>query len=177
MHMRRYSAFLCFATALACAGVAHAASPAHGKQVSSGDVRFAVPPVSDARLMKIRGGFDIGNGLLASFGISRLVYIDGNLVSHTSVNIPNMAHVTQAQLSALGTALGKVNIIRNGPGNHIAPTSIGKGLGATVIQNSLNNQQIRTATKINATVKDLGAFHRINLGNSLRSAVIKSRVH
>lgn len=167
-----------FAAVLALTGVAHAAQPdARGAPTSPGDGLFAVAPVDDARLMNIRGGFDIGNGLLASFGISRLVYINGDLVTHTSVNIPDMAHVTQAQLQALGSALGGIHIVRNDHGTNIVPASIGQSLGATVIQNSLNNQQIRTSTTIDATVKSLGAFNRINLGNSLQSGIINSRSH
>lgn len=177
MRIKR-SALVCLAAMAASTGVAHAAHPgAPVEPTQASHVSFVASPVSDARLMRIRGGFDLGNGLLVSFGISRLVYINGRLVAHTRVNIPDMSHITRAQMDALGTALGKVNIIRNGRDNHIVPGAVGQGMGATVIQNSLNNQQIRTLTTIDATVKNLRAFKRVNLGNTLQSAVIHSRSH
>lgn len=138
---------------------------------------FAVAPVSDSRLMNIRGGFDLGNGLVASFGISRLVYINGNLVARTNVNLPDLSHVTGAEANALAAALGRVDIIQNGPGNNVMPGSINAAPGTLVIQNSLNNQQIQALTTINARVKDLTQFNAINLNNNLQSAINNSLGH
>jgi hypothetical protein len=175
------SIFLAFAAALAvvAAGAAQAAEPGSQAPPTQAEraMPFAATPVSDARLMRMRGGFDLGHGLLAQFGISRLVYINGDLVAQSRVQIPDMAHVSGAQLKTLAAALGRVNIIRNGPGNAIAPAADSQALGATVIQNALDNQHIRTLTIIDATVKDLDAFHRINLGNALQSGVINAQTH
>jgi hypothetical protein len=43
---------------------------------------------------------------------------------------------------------------------------------ATVVQNSLNNQDIRTLTQINAGVNSLGILHAINTQGALRDALI-----
>ena len=51
----------------------------------------------------------------------------------------------------------------------ISPTSIG-----TVIQNTLDGQKIQNMTVINATVNSLGLLRSMNLGASLRGAVIDS---
>lgn len=170
-------------TALACAAlgtvpsIALAAQSADAHTTPATAPLLAAAPVSDSRLMNIRGGFDLGNGLVASFGISRMVYINGNLVAHTSVNLPDLSHVTGAEANALAAALGRVNIIQNGPDNSVMPGSINAAPGTLVIQNSLNNQQIQALTTINASVKDLNQFNTINLNNNLQSAINNSLGH
>jgi|SRR5690348_1235136 len=139
------------------------------------DSPFAAPPVSDSTLEGARGGFDLGNDLVASFGISRAVYVNGNLVVNTSVNIPDVAHISTDQANALASAVGTTEVIRNGPGNSVDPGAFDHATGALVIQNTLDNQQIQALTTITASVRDLGQFNGINLGNSLQTALINSR--
>lgn len=134
-------------------------------------------PVSDAQLDAARGGFDVGNGLLASFGIDRVVYINGNLVAQTSVSIPNIASMTAAQASALAAATGNVSVVQNGAGNTLAPTMLNGATAAMVIQNSLNNQDIKSLTTINASVNNLGQFSSSRMAESLQSALIGSLGH
>jgi hypothetical protein len=132
--------------------------------------------VSDGRLDTMRGGFDFGNGLVASFGLERSVMINGTLVSTTSVQIPNIAQMTPAQATALAAATNTVNIIQNGPGNTVDPSAIGKvGSGATVIQNTLNNQNIQNLTTLNATVNTLSTFKNLNIQSTIQNALINSR--
>lgn len=133
--------------------------------------------VSDEQLDAMRGGFDFGNGLLASFGIERVVYINGNLVAQSSVNIPNIASMTAAQASALATATGNVSVVQNGAGNTFAPAMLDRTTAATVIQNSLSNQDIKSLTTINASVNNLGQFSSSRLAESLQSALIGSLGH
>lgn len=174
--MRRDVVFPFFAAAIAFAGAARAAPPAvNGSNMASQAMPFSVAPVSDTRLMNMRGGFDLGNGLIASFGISRLIYIDGNLVAHTSVNIPDLSHLSSTQAQALASALASIDI-RNGVGNSVSPGAAGAP-GTILIQNSLDNQKIRAMTTINATVKDLSTFNAINFSNGLQSAVNSSTGH
>jgi hypothetical protein len=154
--------------ALGCAALTHAQSvpspslPAH--QVAG----FGFP-VSNARLDTVRGGFDLGNGLEASFGIERAVYVDGELVSYTSINIPDIAHITTQQAVALASALGTVNV-QIGPGNAFNPSSMGQAVGTTVIQNTLNNQTIRNLTTLNVAVNTLNAFRDDALQQALQNA-------
>jgi len=142
---------------------------------ATGDSTFAAPPVSDSMLEDARGGFDLGNGLVTSFGISRAVYVNGNLVVSTRVNIPDLSHISSEQANALAAALGTVSVIHNGAGNSVDPGAFDHATGALVIQNTLDNQQIQALTTLTASVRDLGQFNGINLGNSLQSALINSR--
>ncbi|HWX67967.1 MAG TPA: hypothetical protein VNZ27_16250 [Rhodanobacter sp.] len=178
---------LCVLTGLSIAwlGMAHAqdtSSSLSGSPVSSMPASWrtvAVWPVavSDGRLDDTRGGVDLGNGLLASFGIARMVYINGNLVSSTHVDIPDIGRMTPAQASALATATETVNTIQNGAGNTVDPATFDHATAATVIQNSLDNQDIRSLTTINAAVNSLNTFHALGLQESLQAGVIGSLGH
>jgi uncharacterized cupredoxin-like copper-binding protein len=133
--------------------------------------------VSNRRLDGMRGGFDAGPSLQASFGIQRAVYINGNLVTSTSVNIPNIGQINAAQASALAAVTNTVNVIQNGPGNSFDPAPLTHATGATVIQNSLNNQNIQTLTTVSAAVNSLDTFKNMNLQSTLQSALTGSIGH
>lgn len=133
--------------------------------------------VSDRQLDSVRGGFDAGGGLLASFGIERATYINGQLVAHSQVSIPDVAHITAGQAQALALATSTVNVIQNGPGNVVEPRSFAPGSAATFIQNSLDNQNIQNLTTINATVNTLGAFRAAHLQESLQASAIQGLGH
>jgi hypothetical protein len=81
-------------------------------------------PVGEDTLEQTRGGFDVGNGLVASFGIDRAVYVNGNLVTTTTFNVPDIAHMTTAQASAMQTALGTVLVTQVGPIRSILRRSV-----------------------------------------------------
>lgn len=181
---------LCVLTGLsiAWAGMASAQDPSFAPQpapsrLSASGMRAvsAWPAaVSDRRLDATRGGFDLGNGLLASFGIERAVYINGSLVSSTRVNIPDIGRITPDQASALTAVTGTVNIIQNGANNTVDPATFGQfghATAATVIQNSLNNQDIRSLTTINATVNSQNMFRSLGLQESLQAGLIGSLGH
>lgn len=160
-------------------GATHAETVAVAPRTAAAGVvhTAAWKPVSDEQLDATRGGFNFGNGLLASFGIERVVYINGNLVAQTSVSIPNIANMTVAQASALAAATGNVSVVQNGAGNTLAPTTLNGATAAMVIQNSLNNQDIKSLTTINASVNNLGQFSSSRLAQSLQSALIGSLGH
>jgi hypothetical protein len=61
--------------------------------------------VSDARLDAIRGGFDYGDNLRASFALERTVLVNGVEAIRTSINIPNVAQMSVEQATALADAL------------------------------------------------------------------------
>jgi hypothetical protein len=196
------------------------ASPADGSEAVAGFGKA----VDDKGLDDVRGGFDLGDGLVASLGIQQVAYIDGNLVTSTSINIPNIGQITQQEALNLAAALGNLNlVVQNGPGNSIGTSSTvqnnaattpvqgvsssavapaatakdntsptnagvsssdgaaallapGNGL-ATVIQNSLNNQSIRTLTTLNISVNTLQVMHDLNLQNTLQAAQMLSLGH
>ncbi|HMH68999.1 MAG TPA: hypothetical protein VK519_13890 [Pinirhizobacter sp.] len=76
-------------------------------------------PVSDARLAQARGGFDIGNGLMASFGFDRTVTINGVTTTIANVQIPDIAKMTKDQAKALEAAT-RAQFVQNGPGNSVS---------------------------------------------------------
>jgi hypothetical protein len=133
-------------------------------------------PVPNERLDTVRGGFDLGGGLEASLGIERAVYIDGNLVTYTSVNIPDIAHITTQQAMTLASALSTVNV-QSGPGNTFDPSSLGNTTAATVIQNTLNNQTIRNLTTLNVAVNTLDAFREEGMQQALQAAQVQALGH
>lgn len=129
-------------------------------------------PVSEARLDAARGGFDLGTGLVASLGLDRVVYVDGNLVASTHIQIPDVAHLTPAQASALSAAINTAAVVQVGPGNAVDPAALGQNAATTVVQNTLDNQRIAAMTTLNVSVNTLSAFRNLNLGQSLQSALV-----
>lgn len=127
-------------------------------------------PVSEDQLDNTRGGFDLPSGLAVSFGIDRAVYINGNLVTQTSFNIPDVAHMTAAQAAAMAAA-NTTTVVQVGQGNTVDPSVLAQGVGATVIQNSLNGQHLQNITTINTSVNSLNAFRNLNQFDGLQSAV------
>lgn len=158
----------------ALAGLALMVGVAHAQEPPMAPAHWPAA-VSEHRLDAVRGGFDFGRGLLASFGIERAVYINGNLVASSSVRIPDVAHVTPAQADALAAAVGTVNVIQIGPGNSFDPAALRQTGGATVIQNTLDNQNIQSLTTLDASVNNLNLFHSLNLQDSLQTGLVHSR--
>ncbi len=140
------------------------ANPLQGERVA----------LSNSKLDQMRGGFETGSGLKVSFGIERAVYINGNLVTTTSLNIADLSKLSagQAQAAALnGASLG---LIQNGPSNSFQPGAISASNIGTVIQNTLNDQKIQALTLINASVNSLDLIKRANVQSSIQSALIDS---
>ena len=158
-----------------------AAEPAALAHVVSGipasDDMAGWMPVSAEALDEARGGYDLGNGLMASFGIDRAVYVNGNLVTSTSFNVPDIAHMTTAQATAMQSALNTVTVTQVGPNNTFDPSSIGQNAGATVIQNTLNGQHIQSITTINTSVNTLNAFRQANFQDALQQAQLQAIGH
>jgi hypothetical protein len=157
--------------------------------------------VSNQTLDKMRGGFDAGAGLMVSFGISRAVYINGSLVTSMTLNIGRVSELTSAQIADVNRQLAALGLIQNGPGNSVqtagqaaastsASTAVDSGggdativtsgpsvnitPGATVIQNSLNHQQIISQTVISATSNAASIIKGLNLQNTINEAIGKA---
>lgn len=126
--------------------------------------------VSNETLDHMRGGFDPGNGLLVSFAITRAVYINGNLVTQTTLDFSHLTDLSAAQSAQLGKQLAGINLVQNGPGNTAQALPSGASVG-TIVQNTLNNQQIRSQTVIDASSNSLGMMKNLNTLSTLNSAV------
>jgi hypothetical protein len=127
-------------------------------------------PVDDAVLAEARGGFDVGGGLVLSLGIERVASVNGAVVSSSAFNIPDVSRLTAEQAGRAGAALSALTLLQNGAGNSFA-AALPSALGATVIQNSLNDQVLATRTVINASVNSLDFFKAINFQDGLRNAL------
>lgn len=129
-------------------------------------------PVATTRLGEMRGGFNLPSGLNLSFGIERVVHVNGALVASTSLNISDLGSMTPEEASALG-ALATPMVVQIGGGNTFDPATLLTG-GATglVIQNTLNDQDIRALTTVNVKVDTLEMFQNMNLQSALHSALL-----
>lgn len=128
--------------------------------------------LADTSLDRVRGGFSV-DGLSISFGIERAVYVNGALVTTTSLNVSDLGRITAGRGTTAFDA-GTIGLIQSGAGNVVSPTMISAGSVGTVIQNTLDGQKIQNVTIINATTNSLGLLKSINLQSSLRGAVIDS---
>jgi hypothetical protein len=136
--------------------------------------------VRDTALDTVRGGF-VTNNLNIAFGIERAVYINGALVTTTSLNITDTGRITSST-DTKGLTPSTLALIQSGAGNSVAggafSSASGVGLNAnaigTVVQNTLDGQKIQNVTVINATANSLGVLRELNLQNSLRSSLIDS---
>lgn len=122
----------------------------------------------------MRGGFETPTGLKISFGIERAVYINGNLVTTTSLNVSDLSKLSAGAAQAAGLSGASLGLIQNGPGNTFAPGQIAASSVATVIQNTLNDQKIQGVTLINATVNSLDLIRRANVQSSILNGLTDS---
>ena len=127
--------------------------------------------VSEAKLDTLRGGFDTG-GLLVSFGITRAVYVNGALLTETTLNLGQLSQLSPAQATQLGSQIAGLSLVRNGPGNTASldtamSSGIAGALPGVIVQNTLNNQSINVQTMINATSNGLGILRSMNSARTL----------
>lgn len=126
-----------------------------------------------ARLDTMRGGFTTGEGLKLSFGIERAVYINGNLVTTTSLNVSDLGAATAGR-AASATVNGSLALVQSGSGNTFLPGTVSSTAVGTVIQNTLDNQKIQHVTVVNATVNSMQVLRAMNLQHAVRTAITDS---
>lgn len=118
-------------------------------------------PVPPARLEQMRGGFESPSGLVVSFGIERLVHVNGELVASARLTIAD------GQVDGDLAAFNQTLLVQVGEGNRFEPTQ----MGGVVIQNTLDNQDIRVSTRIDTQVGTLGVFQAIQQQDALQGAL------
>lgn len=131
-------------------------------------------PVSDQALDNLRGGFEVGQELAVSFGIIRSVTINGDMVTQTSFNLPDITKINAEQARIASLAIAETGVVQNGVGNILTNGVRSELPTSTVIQNTLNDQTIETLTVINAGVNSLGLLKSINTQNTLKDALLDS---
>ena len=130
--------------------------------------------MSADRLDEVRGGFITNSGLQLSFGIERAVYVNGSLVTTTSLNVSNLGSVKAGETPTATLHNGSLTLIQNGTGNTYVPGTVSSSAISTVIQNTLDNQKIQSVTVLNATVNSMEMLRAINLQTAVRNAVTGS---
>jgi len=91
--------------------------------------------VGDDTLAAMRGGFDLGGGVMVSFGISRVVTVNGVVLSSTSFQLPDLGRITAAQIAAFERYLGSTSVVQVGSGNTAPTTPTAEG-GVSVASSS-----------------------------------------
>jgi len=165
--MGRACWLLCYAAF--CASIGLTCMPAHGEDSLDADWIA----VSAARLDGERGGLETSDGLRVAFAIERTTYINGALAASSSSFIADVGHITKEQAEAFQAA-NKVLLVQNGPNNRFDVAGVdltGLAAGSTIIQNTLNDQQIVTTTTLTVTVNTLALFQGLNLRDSLQQAL------
>ena len=148
--------------------------------------------VADAQLDDMRGGFEASSGLRVAFGIERVVMVNGQLAATTTFNVvqsesgfrveslPREAVLgggglrvfTGGQGGAAASIPINLGVIQIGPNNvaSINPAA----LAGTLIQNTLDRQQIQNITTINAQVNSVELMRASRLQENLRAAMVGS---
>jgi hypothetical protein len=130
--------------------------------------------VDEAQLDSTRGGFSTEGGLLVSLGIERLVSINGNIVARTNIDIADLNHLSAEQARQTRDALSSVKLIQNGSDNIYQAGESPRVIGGVVIQNTLNDQLIRSQTVISSTVNSASLLKTLNFQGSLNDALTRA---
>ena len=153
-----------FAAALVIAGCPCAFAWAGGAGQGLGPEWVAVDP---QRLDGMRGGFELPSGLSVSFGIERLVRVNGELVASVRVSIADVGRMTPVEAQALAD-LQRGTVVQIGAGNAFTPAG---GLDGVVIQNVLDGQAVHSLTTLDVGVGTLGMFQELNAQAALQFAL------
>ncbi len=114
--------------------------------------------VDGAALGEMRGGVQLANGMNIAIGLTRSASINGVEQYSSSLQLDDLAAgLDSAALAGIGTT-----VIQNGAGNFVAPNVL-DGLSSsfgTIIQNSLDNQEIHTLSTYDIAISDVGSTIR-----------------
>lgn len=131
-------------------------------------------PVNEEQLEQTRGGFVTPAGLEISLGIERLVSINGTVVARTRFDISDLNHLSAEQLRQTSDALLSVKLIQNGGDNIYQAGDTARTIGGVIIQNTLNDQLIRSQTTISSTVNSASLLNALNFQGSLNDALTRA---
>ena len=127
-------------------------------------------PIDPARLLDMRGGMELPSGLMVSFGIERVVYVNGELVASAVFHVPDISRITPEQAQALAD-INQGMVVQVGEGNRFDADGLAGGL---VIQNTLDGQDIRSTTTLNVGVDTLDTLQQLNTFDALQGALIRA---
>ena len=141
-----------------------------GARGQGGELGTEWQPVDPARLAQMRGGFQMPSGMMLSFGIERVVCLNGELTARIAVQIPDVARITPEQAQALAD-FNRGMVVQIGEGNRFDPAQVAGGL---VIQNTLDDQDIRTLTRLEVGVDTPGAYQYLHPNGALTDALTRA---
>jgi hypothetical protein len=98
---------------------------------------------SDEELQALRGGYDLGNGLVVQLSIDRTIMVNGETRLSESFRLPE-----NFSLQRIRDSLGN-------PGSAAAADLAGLSQAPAVIQNVLDNQLISHSTVMNITLSNV----------------------
>lgn len=142
--------------------------------------------LADSELDNLRGGFEAQSGLQVSFGIERVVVVNGQLLATTTLNLVGGEQGLRLDSNTLGqgglrvfsgggqggAAALSLGVIQVGPNNlaQIDPATV----AGTLIQNSLSDQRIQNITTITAQVNTASLMKSRMLQENLRAASVSA---
>lgn len=152
--------------------------------------------VDAATLDAARGGFELPSGLAVGLGIERMVAVNGELVTQSRFAIADVRDLNANQAAMVREAMSSMLLVQNGrvasqdngaaPVTTGAPSALPSALtapapvalpaavpapAALIIQNSLDNQAIRSQLVIDASVNTLAGFKSLNFSSSVLDAL------
>ena len=107
----------------------------------------AAAVVGPAELDGARGGFTTASGVAVSLGIERIVTVDGQVVARSELQLGDLGRLVAGQAVPRADSL------------------------TTVVQNSLNDRAIGTATIIHASVAAQGLLQTMHFQSTLANAI------
>jgi hypothetical protein len=162
----------CAAFALATLGVLPMQASADGAHAAAPVAAFGAPVAPDT-LDSARGGFEVAGGLTLALGIERVVSVNGEVLSRTNIAIADLSTMTANQARLAQDALGSAKLIQLGGGNFVG-SDINLNNGATLLQNTLDGQDIRAATTISSTVNSMSLLKDMNFQSTIRDGLVRS---
>lgn len=127
-------------------------------------------PMDPSRLQEIRGGMTLPGGMLLSFGIERLVYLNGELAAGMSLQVEDVANLTPEQALQL-VRMNEGLVVQAGQGGVLDQATMPNTF---IVQNTLDGQDIRIATTLDLSVDTLGDLMQLNASDALHQALINA---
>lgn len=122
----------------------------------------------------MRGGMLTEHGLAVNLGIQRDVYVNGELVTTTTLTLSDLSRLLGGAAPQAAIAGDAGTLVQTGLGNtHVTP--LDSSSLATVIQNTLDNQVIRTVTQINANVSNVELLRGMSVTANAADMIGRSR--
>ena len=131
------------------------------EKFTEGDfVLDSLPILNNSALDEIRGGFQTDEGLIITFGISRMVFVNGILESQAIFNLPGHLNKT-----GLDNSMGLI-VVQDGLESRIIRegSELGRPETIMIVQNDLDNQIIRVKTEIDVRILNSEIFRFQRLG-------------